>query len=154
MNQKHDTGRKEKMKNDSQELVLPHSHSICHVQHTSLLCFMTCFNYYIPINIDMKTTAKSIPVFVKVSVLQQGLKVRICAWYVPICQVPYIWYKTSAPWHLPAVQPEPHAIKPGSCSKAPCHSQSQNQARGPCITTEERHHLHLCSTGVNTMEGS
>lgn len=59
-------------KHGSQELMLPHSHSICHVQHTVSLCFMNCFNYYV--HIDMKTTANSVSVSVKVSVLQQGLK--------------------------------------------------------------------------------
>lgn len=77
-------------KHGSQKLVLPHSHSICHVQHTALLCFIICFNYYIHINTDMKTTAISVPVSVKVSVLQQSLKVRISAWYVQICQISYI----------------------------------------------------------------
>lgn len=42
-----------KKNHGSQELVLPHSHSICHVKHAALLCFMNCFNYYLCINIEL-----------------------------------------------------------------------------------------------------
>lgn len=45
--------------------MLPQSHSTCHVQHTVLLCFINCFNHYIWINTDIKTTAIGVPPPVK-----------------------------------------------------------------------------------------
>lgn len=143
-------------KHGSQELVLPRSHSICHVQHTALLCFIICFNYYIHISIDMKTTAISDPVPVKVSVLQQGLKVKISAWYCADLSNPiHLTQDISTPAIRLRCSLNLMQLKPGSCSKAPCYSQSHNQARRPCITTEERCQVCICTapyTGVRTRE--
>lgn len=123
---------------------------------TASLCFMNC--YYIHINIDMKTTAKRVPGSVKVSVLQQGLQVSISASCVPICLTPYISYKTPAPRHLPAVQPETSCNKNLAPAPRPHATvKSHNQARGPCITTEQNtrsafaQHLY---TVISTREGS
>lgn len=90
-----------------------HSHSTCYVQHTALLCFINSFSYYICINTDMKTTAIGLPLPAKASVMQQGLKVGISAWYLQICQIPCFWHKTESwlPSHLSVAQPGPHAIK-------------------------------------------
>lgn len=145
-------------KHGSQELVLPHSHSICHVQHTALLCFTICFNYYIHINIDMKTTAISVPVSVKVSVLQQGLKSEdLCLVCADLSNLIHLTQDISTPDICLQCGLNLMQLKPGSCSKAPCHSQSHNQARGPCVTTEERCQVCICTApypGVSTSEGS
>lgn len=83
-----------------------------HVQHTALLCFISCFNYYISITTDMKTPAISAPLPIKASVTERGLKVEI----LPAIHrsAKFLASDTRQSWlpsHPSAAQPGPHPCK-------------------------------------------
>lgn len=80
-------------KRNSQDWMLPCSHSTCDIQRPASLYCINCLNYYNRINTDMKTTAISVPQSLKASVMQQDLQVGISAWRLEICHIPCIWHK-------------------------------------------------------------
>lgn len=77
-------------KRNSQDWMLPCSHSTCDIQRPASLYCINCLNYYNRINTDMKKTAISVPQSLKASVMQQDLQVGISAWHLEICHIPCI----------------------------------------------------------------
>lgn len=144
----------------SQDWMLPRNHSICHLQHTALLCFISCFNCHICINTGMKATAATAPLPVKASVTAA----RSPHWNLCL-----VFADLSNPMHL--TQDRELALLKCVCSAdwTSCNQILAPASRphatvnhipklgGQCITVEERHQVCICTapyTRVSTREGS